>query len=348
MREPEAGDRSRSLPDPPRARRHFPIISTDDHLVEPPDMFEGRLPAKFAEQAPRVVDHEGGGQAWLYDGHVNPQIGLAAVAGRPIEECSYEPVRFDEMRRGVVGHRHARPRHGPRRRVRVGVLPLRDARLLRPPAATRRERSRARARGDARVERLAPRSVGGRVPRPLHPVPDPVAARPRGRGRGGAPQRGAWLQGDLVQREPRATRPAVDPHRLLGSAAAPRARRPRPSCACTSGRRAPRPPRRATRRATASACCSSASRCSPRSTGSTRRSRCGSPTSSSASPKAASVGWPGLLDRLDHVGKYQADLRHVGGHRPHAARGDAAELLVLLARGRRRPSTCSTTSVGST
>ena len=86
------------LPDPPRAPRHLPIISTDDHLVEPPDMFEGRMPAKFADLAPRVVDHDGGSQAWLYDGKVNPQIGLAAVAGRPIEECSYEPVRFDEMR----------------------------------------------------------------------------------------------------------------------------------------------------------------------------------------------------------------------------------------------------------
>ncbi len=101
------------LPDPPRARRHVPIISTDDHLVEPPDMFEGRLPSRFTDRAPRVVDiptAEGsgtgastvttGGQAWLYDGKLNPQIGLAAVAGRPIEECSYEPVRFDEMRRG--------------------------------------------------------------------------------------------------------------------------------------------------------------------------------------------------------------------------------------------------------
>jgi len=94
-------DRVTLLPDPARAPRYVPILSTDDHLVEPPDLFEGRLPAALAPLAPRVVDREGGGQAWLYDGTLNPQIGLAAVAGKPIEECSYEPVRFDEMRRGA-------------------------------------------------------------------------------------------------------------------------------------------------------------------------------------------------------------------------------------------------------
>ena len=45
--------------------------------------------------------------------------------------------------------------------------------------------------------------------------------------------------------------------------------------------------------------------CTARSTGSTRRSRCASPTSRSACRKAASAGWPGILDRLDHCYKYQ-------------------------------------------
>ena len=49
------------LPDPPRAKRHLPIISTDDHLVEPPGMFDGRLPAKLADRAPRVVENPSGG-----------------------------------------------------------------------------------------------------------------------------------------------------------------------------------------------------------------------------------------------------------------------------------------------
>ena len=46
------------LPDPPRARRRYTVISADDHIVEPPDTFTGRLPRKFADRAPRVVDTE--------------------------------------------------------------------------------------------------------------------------------------------------------------------------------------------------------------------------------------------------------------------------------------------------
>ncbi len=88
------------LPDPPQAKRHFPVISADDHLIEPAGMFEGRVPAKFADLAPRIVVGDDGSESWLYDGQVNPNVGLAAVAGRPIEECTYDPVRYDEMRPG--------------------------------------------------------------------------------------------------------------------------------------------------------------------------------------------------------------------------------------------------------
>ena len=89
---------------------------------------------------------------------------------------------------------------------------------------------------------------------------------------------------------PHAARPAVAAHGLLGPVHARRARRPARSSACTSARPARRRRRPTTRRPTPSACCSSATRCSPRSTGCTRRSRCGSPTSRSASPRAASAG----------------------------------------------------------
>jgi predicted TIM-barrel fold metal-dependent hydrolase len=89
------------LPEPARAERRYTVISVDDHIVEPPDAFEGRVPAKFAERAPRVVDKEDGSQVWVYDGNELPNIGFNAVVGRPVDEYSFEPVRFEHMRRGA-------------------------------------------------------------------------------------------------------------------------------------------------------------------------------------------------------------------------------------------------------
>ena len=34
------------------------LVSVDDHCVEPPDMFEGRLPAKYADLAPKLITRE--------------------------------------------------------------------------------------------------------------------------------------------------------------------------------------------------------------------------------------------------------------------------------------------------
>ena len=76
------------------------VVSVDDHLVEPADLFEGRLPARCAGDAPRVETAEDGTEAWVFDGRRHPQIGLNAVAGRPKDEWSMEPARFDEMRPG--------------------------------------------------------------------------------------------------------------------------------------------------------------------------------------------------------------------------------------------------------
>lgn len=76
------------------------LVSVDDHLVEPPTMFEGRLPVRHAESAPRVVRKTDGSDVWLFNGTEIPNIGLNAVAGRPKEEYGIEPTAFDEMRPG--------------------------------------------------------------------------------------------------------------------------------------------------------------------------------------------------------------------------------------------------------
>jgi hypothetical protein len=87
------------LPDPaPRTREHV-VISVDDHIIEPPDMFDGRLPAALQDRAPRIVEMDGK-QTWVYEDNLYPNVGLNAVIGRPKEEWSMEPARFDEMRKG--------------------------------------------------------------------------------------------------------------------------------------------------------------------------------------------------------------------------------------------------------
>ncbi len=89
------------LPEPARRLRRYTVISVDDHIVEPPHTFDGRVPARFADRAPRVVESADGRQTWVYDGKEFPNVGFNAVVGRPVNEYSFEPARFDEMRRGA-------------------------------------------------------------------------------------------------------------------------------------------------------------------------------------------------------------------------------------------------------
>ena len=88
------------LPDPEPAVVKYTIISVDDHLVEPPDMFEGRLPAHLQDRAPRVVVNDRGHEVWQFEGKTYSQVGMNAVAGRRKSMKNLEPTRFADMRRG--------------------------------------------------------------------------------------------------------------------------------------------------------------------------------------------------------------------------------------------------------
>jgi predicted TIM-barrel fold metal-dependent hydrolase len=88
------------LPEPEQREVKYTVISVDDHLVEPPDAFEGRFPAKFAEQAPRVVVDDDGNEGWVFNGDRLVQVGAHAQAGRRKETVEFEPARYDEMRPG--------------------------------------------------------------------------------------------------------------------------------------------------------------------------------------------------------------------------------------------------------
>jgi predicted TIM-barrel fold metal-dependent hydrolase len=88
------------LPEPEPRRVRYTVISVDDHLVEPPDMFEGRLPARLQDAAPKIIETKLGHQVWRFDGKTYSQVGMNAVAGRRLETVKVEPFRFDQMRRG--------------------------------------------------------------------------------------------------------------------------------------------------------------------------------------------------------------------------------------------------------
>ena len=93
------------------------IISVDDHVVEPPDLWTSRLPSKYADRCPRVerdsavFNFEGGVFSyekgveegtpcdwWLYDDLIYPFPKLSAAVG--FENLDVEPVTFDEIRPG--------------------------------------------------------------------------------------------------------------------------------------------------------------------------------------------------------------------------------------------------------
>src|SRR5262249_34959287 len=81
-------------------REDMILISADDHIIDPPDMFVNHLPSKYADDAPRLVHREDGTDVWKFRDVIIPNAALNAVAGRPKEEYGLEPQGLDEIRPG--------------------------------------------------------------------------------------------------------------------------------------------------------------------------------------------------------------------------------------------------------
>ncbi len=76
------------------------LISVDDHIAEPADMFDAHVPAKYRHLAPRVETDEHGFQQWWYGNKKGRNLGLNAVAGKPPEMFNVNPTNYSEMRPG--------------------------------------------------------------------------------------------------------------------------------------------------------------------------------------------------------------------------------------------------------
>ncbi len=103
------------------------VVSADDHVVEPPDLWERWLPAKYRDRGPRVepgpttqVPRADGSEGayvrggdgpvadwWVFEDVVRGTPLVMACVGYPEEEYSMRPIRFDEMRKGCYDP-HAR------------------------------------------------------------------------------------------------------------------------------------------------------------------------------------------------------------------------------------------------
>jgi len=77
------------------------IVSVDDHISEPPEMYDKHLKGDAYAKAPKFLSNAAGTNYWQYQGQIWPSIGLNAVAGRPREEYGMEPTSLDQLRKGV-------------------------------------------------------------------------------------------------------------------------------------------------------------------------------------------------------------------------------------------------------
>src|SRR5262249_5762295 len=95
------------------------IVSADDHIVEPPDVWTARVPRKYHDCCPRVVRQEIADMArvtldveveqteagrwagvWHYEDKRFPLMLGAAAAGFPRNQIAMRATTFDEIRPG--------------------------------------------------------------------------------------------------------------------------------------------------------------------------------------------------------------------------------------------------------
>jgi predicted TIM-barrel fold metal-dependent hydrolase len=80
------------------------LISVDDHVLEPPQLWQERVPKPLRHRAPKLVRDETG-EWWEYDGNRIGTVGLSAMAGKSKREFSPLGMRYDEMRTGCYDSR---------------------------------------------------------------------------------------------------------------------------------------------------------------------------------------------------------------------------------------------------
>jgi predicted TIM-barrel fold metal-dependent hydrolase len=93
----------------PRPRK-YRIVSVDDHVTEPPDMFVGRVAQRFVADAPRVERDDQGHDWWVFDHDRVPLLGSDSWLGFEPGHAYLGQVNFDDLHPAVYDI-HERVKH---------------------------------------------------------------------------------------------------------------------------------------------------------------------------------------------------------------------------------------------
>jgi predicted TIM-barrel fold metal-dependent hydrolase len=80
----------------------YRVISADNHILEPPNLFLDRLPERYRDQAPRIVRGKDGGDGWSLDGSIPESTvglpwGLGAVNPGARIRIAPRGLRWEEL-----------------------------------------------------------------------------------------------------------------------------------------------------------------------------------------------------------------------------------------------------------
>lgn len=75
------------------------LISADDHIIEPGDVWTKRAPASLKDKAPHIISRDGV-EMWQVEDKVTSNTGLSAMAGKKFEEYTAKAQNYKDMRLG--------------------------------------------------------------------------------------------------------------------------------------------------------------------------------------------------------------------------------------------------------
>ncbi len=86
----------------PIAELGIKLISADNHINEPCNLFIDRFPKHLKDRAPRVIEGADGGEGWAIDGKTPPSrtYGLEAMAGFKRSEFRISGLKHADLRKG--------------------------------------------------------------------------------------------------------------------------------------------------------------------------------------------------------------------------------------------------------